>query len=748
MDGTFVDLVFGDQVGNVTLALRDKPGADGKVNQYSWFKWPVEREAFLEKSEKNHGVDVYYSPIVYGDKKNVLEKSKREIIARTPENALTTQVIYADSDTARPDDYRLMPSIVVQTSTGRYHCYWMLTEPVDANFASEICHRVTTAHEAEGSDQNGWSANKVLRIPGSMNTSHGFPERVKVTYTGEVYDVYDISGAYDDVEVVARAPMRPEDYVPIESPEDLPDYETTLDKLSPKSLELALAEPKDNQDRSKLRYRLLCNLFRDGLDFDEVLSIAWHAPASRKWSSEDPRGIAGLQAEAGKAEAETQTEIPLGITPVDVEDEPEHVDSKTSMLSDTERKYIENDITFVDRYVAYAASKVSKQNPPYDRMNAWLVLSAAYCTVGVIPINGHPVPLNIWGFTMGDTTSGKTQAYTTKIHFMEEIFGPEEGFDIGGNPSPSALQDKLIERDGKVSWFNKDEAHGALKSWQVNDWQSGLLADLALLIDGRVPASLRKANKENSGKTASTYFLMDLVGTPKLMMDALSRDMFDSGFLARFQFVIGETRIVTRDTLLDRDSDGTEIKAGFDFSARQFAAEFADTKRHLRDVHESEKFGVKMNKAARERLADARWYFEESFKDHPHWDILQPSMVRTGVTIRKCASLLALSEGRDIVTVKDILHAIKQAEEWVDNLLFIAARISGSEFQRQADEVEEFIREAGGTVKRALVVKQFRKYPLKDLIPMVESLKEQARVFEFPGTGGQAYISIRPKEKK
>ena len=96
--------------------------------------------------------------------------------------------------------------------------------------------------------------------------------------------------AYEDVETIERNVMGRDTGVSIETPASLPTYEEALAKLPENVLNLALAEPKLGSDgnRSETRYKLLCELFRldDLLSHDEVLTVAWHAPASRKWSVE------------------------------------------------------------------------------------------------------------------------------------------------------------------------------------------------------------------------------------------------------------------------------------------------------------------------------------------------------------------------------------------------------------------------------------------------------------------------------
>lgn len=748
MISEFLTRIYGTQQGNAVVGLRDKPGADGKVNRFEWFSYPEQLDKMVAHAEAHKREDLYYSPILYGDKRN-----ERGNISRTPENALTTQVLYADSDTARPEDFRLAPSIVVETSSNRFHTYWMLTEPIDANKAAEICHRITTAHADKGSDQNGWSANKVLRIPGSYNTSHGFPEIVKVDYSGEVYDALDISGAYDDVVVTERAKMRPEkarEIIDVETPDDLPEYNgALLDKLSIRTLELALAEPLEIQDRSRLRYKLLLELAREpNITFDEAMSIAWNAPAARKWSEEDPRGINGLIAEAGKAAAEVAYEKGQGVTPPDAEEEGTVVDAKVSLLLPHERKQIANIDTWIKRYVRHAASRVPKQNAPYDRINAWTILSLALSDTGFIPRQNGREALNMYMMCMGDTTTGKSQARKLMFAILREIFAGDEEFDIGGNASASALGRKLMDRDGTVSFFNKDEAHGTLKTWMSQDWTVGMVEDLAELYDGRVPPQLRTGNWEQSGKSATTYFTMHLMGTPKAMLATLNRDMFLTGFLARFQWSIGEPREVTYDSMAEVDSDGEDIKLGFDPMARQYAAEFKKIKSLLRSKAGQDHVAITIDREAAKRIQDAKWQLTQTFAKDRNFDILEPSLVRLGVTLRKAASLLAMADGRSVVQLNDVLLALEATEEWVENLATVVSQISASDFERACDEVLDFVKSKGGSVPREKVIRRFRAIETRFLESYIGSLISQGYLREVFGKDKVKYLELNKRKEE
>lgn len=731
----FITTILGEQQGNAFISRASGKTSAGKlnVNIHQTFKYPEQLDEMIKYADRYANEDVYISPILYGNKRN--DKGK---VARTPENALTSQTIYMDSDLCGPDKFRLRPSVHVVTSAGRGHDYWVLDAPVEAKVAAEIAHRITTAHKDDGCDPSGWSANKVLRMPGTVNTGHGFPEAVVAEYTGELYSVDDIDNAYADVVTVDRPVMgRVSNTVEVVQPEDLPDYAEALNKLPQKVLDLALAEPKagDTGFRSEMRYKLLCELFRlgDVLTFDEVLTIAWHSPAARKWSQEDARGINGLMMEANKAFSEIMWEAGQGLEP------PEDTTDKgvVSLLSTDERDIVANTKTWVDRYMDWSKNKLSKQNAPYDRMNAWTILSASFSDCAFIPRKNGPEGLNLYTLTLGETTTGKSQSLKLMRTVLDEVFRDDRGYNLGGNASPNALGEKLLERDGKVSMFSKDEAHGLFKQWSTQDWTTGMMEDLALLYDGTVPPMLRMGKKELD-KGAKTHFIMHLMGTPDEITRSLNREMFKSGFLARFIWAIGEPRTLTKEAVTEEDSDGSEIKLGFEPMARQWAAEFGEVKRKMRVDLSSTHVPIGITEDGAKRMTQVKWDLAHLVKkSDTNWDIINPSLVRLGVTIRKCASLLALSDGRDKTEEYDVLCAINYAEEWVKNLMIVASQISASDFERNCDEVENFVRERDGRVKLEFVNRRFKAWRVRDLQEAIGALCSQGRIKEQSEAGGK-----------
>jgi hypothetical protein len=145
-------------------------------------------------------------------------------------------------------------------------------------------------------------------------------------------------------------------------------------------------------------------------------------------------------------------------------------------------------------------------------------------------------------------------------------------------------------------------------------------------------------------------------------------------------------------------------------------------------------------------MTQVKWKLNNLVKvSDANWDIINPSLVRMGVTIRKCATLLAVSDGRRETELIDVLKAIEAAEEWVKNLLIVARKINASDFERSCDEVEAFVRSKEDRVKLEFVNRRFKAWRVRDLQEAINALASQGRLKEVSEAGGK-WLAINKKD--
>src|SRR5690606_13445514 len=113
---TFFDSIYGDSEGFIDIVTRSD---DGDLVSERWFEWPKDKSAVLKYCTVRNDEDVYCSVAVFSNE--LRSKEDVNAVART---------VYADADTCHPSNFRIPPSIVVETSPGRWHCWWVLDEEV------------------------------------------------------------------------------------------------------------------------------------------------------------------------------------------------------------------------------------------------------------------------------------------------------------------------------------------------------------------------------------------------------------------------------------------------------------------------------------------------------------------------------------------------------------------------------------------------------------------------------------------
>lgn len=154
----FFDAVFGSETGYLFISTKDRT-KDSDWHDHS-FVYPLQlREtlAFVQKQD-DAGNDVYVAAQLYKEPNRRLSK-----------NVKTCPSAWADLDTACPWGINPEPTVVLETSPGRWHGFWRAPMPMDPARAEEISRQIAYAHHREGADLGGWDLTQVLRIPGTRN---------------------------------------------------------------------------------------------------------------------------------------------------------------------------------------------------------------------------------------------------------------------------------------------------------------------------------------------------------------------------------------------------------------------------------------------------------------------------------------------------------------------------------------------------------------------------------------------------
>lgn len=715
----FFDAIYGDQKGYIDIMTREAVG-QGPVAVDKWFDLEKWKHKAVKYCEMRHDEDVYCSVSVF------------PVQSRKANPEATAQVVWADADTCDPENFRVTPSIIVETSPGRWHVWWCLDEPVLATEAAKVSQKIAHAHREEGCD-NGWNHSKVLRVPGTSNLKTDQAAKVHATYTGTVYSLSELDAAYKDIEVATQ-----EDVLGMEVPEplSLSQRASLEDKfIRGTAFEpLYTEEPPEGASWWKRLFRLQHELFRAGLQPNEVFDLCKHSKCDK--FARDHRPDSDLWDTVRKAyqdhikkEEEPQERLVQGKeleTPV------------PCFLTDEEKLKLKP--TFIDSYVTYVASRTSSEEQ-FQRALAYMLLSAVFSDRGYIPRKfafEQKMWLNLWTIIAAPTTTFKSTAkniFLEVLRLYERNVLGDDKIDIGSNTTKEALSTLLGERDGKVSLVQTDEVAVMFKEAYTKNHMEGLLGFYTELYDGQVPVSLRVTKGSGQDKRANTKFLFVGVGIDKGkngVAEVLTKADFESGFLARMLWVTAKDR-ERKDgadypeyAVIDGPEDVKDMKMGT-------ARIMMDLKRRASKFNPENPSPIILGHEAAQRYSD--WCDQL----HAHAKTFEDSAViacanRLKVSVEKATALLAMYDGQKVATVDHVLSALEQAQYWYEDFLTMFQNVSASAFEKQCDEVEKFISQGKSGERKSAEIK--RKFPLRpqEIGDILSALVGQGRVRNIADT--------------
>jgi len=469
---------------------------------------------------------------------------------------------------------------------------------------------------------------------------------------------------------------------------EMPNY--SLD-LVPESVpeRLVTGDPADKAGFSAL----MAACVNGGAEELETLSVLWNCPTTRELAREW-----GLEFCLKRIRAATITPEPVGENPIL---EARRMDTTpVGLLTYEEKALVKDYPNFIDQYLVASAKKgYSKYN--YDICSAWTLLSAAFGLRAVIP-QGKPYGVNLWFLAIGDSGSGKSASNYLLRESLDLLLNDGEGYyNLGADSSPEGLHRGLLERDMKVSMLHKDEAATFFENLKKKDWMSGLEGLLSDWYEGRVNPSHKINLKELKGKSAKTSFNVHALSTPRHVLEFLDLGMFKSGFLARFNFA-WEPPVPSDDRKYQVNR--TEVDdGGINPEAYKLVQDLLFARRSLKPGMTN----MNWTPEAEHRLIEAHKKMDREAMARDKYDATEFSVTRLKETAWKCAALLALWRGEDVIRDIDAMTALLYVEQWF-SVLFRVVDVAGEgEFNKDANEIEAFIGSKKG-VSQAVIYTRFK----------------------------------------
>ena len=129
---------------------------------------------------------------------------------RCKENIRRVRAVFQEDDNGYRGSFPLGPSIVVESSPGRFHRYWLVADhwPVNEGSCADFDHVMERMIKSYGSDPGAKDISRVLRVPGFLNRKRSEPFMVRiVSLTGKRYSRRQIVEAFPAVPRIVR-PVR------------------------------------------------------------------------------------------------------------------------------------------------------------------------------------------------------------------------------------------------------------------------------------------------------------------------------------------------------------------------------------------------------------------------------------------------------------------------------------------------------------------------------------------------------------
>lgn len=749
-DALFPGSSDGSDLGYVALALfpGGKFDPEKGPTQKHFFAWPSEKDDLVAFCLQNTDKDIYTVPALFRNRGN-----------RKASNIAHQWAVYADADDLDVRKVLAEPTMVVETSYGRHHLYWV-TSTDNPRALMEISRSVAHTHAADGCDPSGWDAGQLLRVPGTTNNKTAEPFTVRLLRTGNPYAIEALKEVYPPVVSVPRR---------ITSGNEMPDLKNYNQECIKESSQvfhynvdiysMFADELVEGQDRSATMWRLLSEMSRSGVSRNTAMYIAWEAKCNKYrldnrseedlWNElcrayEDPDN----QPVTNSLDAADRSIVNLHRSLIDASERNPERQAKDfaetiTLLRNEERDSVPDD-TFVDRYQHWATTRTDAPDV-YHRAGAITLLTSVFGEFGSCPTK-FDSNLTLWVLLLGPTTRArKTTAMMLWVDLLTEMEDERFRYLIGSDVTSEALSVILPKKDGRSSVFYRDEAHGLLYEQEKKRYLVGLREHMTELYGGRVRMRVRASMSEEDQPRGNirTNFVMFLCGTMNQVTQALTIDDYQSGHLARFLVAEADPPPMTKDDMYIDQYDG--VDRSDDLVRRSLVNDLTASRQFW--LGEVRGFGhpkmIPFAQDAWARYLDVKWDIYETALKHELSEVLLPTTDRMGTSVMKCAILLAMSEKKKRVEMRHVMKSIALAEEWYSATATIAGRILHSSWSARQEELLAAVKSrTDGITQQELYSRYRTRMQEKDIESDLNVLMKAGLIKKIAERGRIRYIAI------
>lgn len=678
-------------------------------------------ESFLIENELTS--DLYFCPTIIDEER------------RIKENITRSHVLWSDLDTCDPSNLEVEPTIVTETSPGRYQGFWKLTSQVHADTAELVNKKIALYHAQHGADPSGWDLTQLLRVPGTKNFKYEELPIVKIdSFNSELIydiDVVDEKYTFEDIEIqnveIDNSPIPK--ILNSDSPEEI-----IRGLKNPNPRIWTLFEETPIEDRSAKLWELLLTLFENGATKEETFIVASNA-ACNKFDNPHHLWRDVLRAQAKVKRDRVKEGIFTG--------EGEVFIPERSILTETEISMAMDYKTIIDDYCDWA-SKATDAAPQYHAGVCMVTLSCLLAGTLRLYTQFGEIKPNIWLMIMGDTTtSRKSTSMEMGTDIIDEVY-PDALLATDG--TIEGLVTSISTRPGRVSLFHRDEISGLIDAMAKKDYNAGMLEAFTKLYDGkRMKRILRKEQID----VRDPVFIMLTGGTKEGIMSSMSHHHIRSGFAPRFCYISAKSDPSRR--------RGLGPKTHVSMAARKLlVSRFEEIFEKFNTVNRSSLFDP--SPTIEVTLTEEAWILFNQYDSFLMriaenssigvTEHLTPMLARLSMTGLKISMLIAaskLDEDKVEVTVKDLVKAFYYINLWKDYSIEVVLNAGRTDQERLIGDAYKLITDSGESGISRPNIMQALKLTSRNAELVFSTLEQRGLIFSKKITNRFMYFSVRSR---
>lgn len=722
---TFLRLMFEGGNGYFCIAYGPK-NRDPKKFRQEFFRFPDDIPQALNLVNKVYqGNNVWFCPHLFSSKE------------RTKEKVIYTPCAWSDLDTCAPENLYVAPTIVIQSSPGRYQGLWMFEAAVDPDDAENLSHRIAYAHADDGADRSGWDLTQLLRFPYTYNYKYASTPTVTIIEANrKKYRLKDFEGQYEEVVNFKYVDTPMPDISDIDGEELLDKHRF---KMSPTVWRLYQEPLAPTSSWSEPLWKLMMYLFETGFDSTQVFAIVQDAACNKYEKKGMPQQL--LWKDVCRAEAQHKQNSVEAVAIANRGEQP--------LVTDEERTQVEAEDTFIERYIKWAKS-LGDAAPQYHQAGAFTALSALLAGAVQLPTSFGVMKPNLWFMILADTTlTRKSTAMDIAMDLVTEI---DDDVLMATDGSIEGLLTSLSTRPGRPSVFLRDEFSGLLEMITKKDYYAGMPEFLTKLYDGKMQ---KRILRKESIDVRDPCLILFAGGIKNKITGLLTFEHVSSGFMPRFVFITAESDITkvkplgppTDWTDNNRSAIKDELEDLYNFYANQDTTMIVKGTKIEYTV--KKKFDATLTPEAwfRYNQMEAQMLDLGMASERP--DIMTPVYDRLSKSILKASVLLAATRKTDPVVVeeKDVVRAMVYGESWRSYAKEVMDNVGKTMNERMLDNIFRQIERAPG-VSRSYVMQAYH-LDARTASHIFETLEQRGMITRQKKGRGETFFpaQIRVKER-